>query len=394
MRTVRRKSKERSHVALLVETSHASGRDILCGITRFLREHDPWSLFIEPHGLEESFPHWLRRWRGDGIIARIQHRQHAEAVRAIGIPTVDVLGLIPEAQFPLVHVDDDAIARMAARHLEERGFRHFAFVGIGGLNWSMGRRDAFVESARRAGGDSQVYELPRRDESEASWEIIEDDLAKWVRRLPKPCGAMICSDQIGPKFLEACRRARVSVPDELAVIGVDNDGPLCEVCNPPLSSVRPNHEAVGYAAARLLDRLMRGHAPPAQPVWIQPQGIQPRLSTQVLAVDDRHLANALQLIREHACAGLRVDELARRVGLSRSVLQRRFRALLRRTIHDEIQNVRLQHACNLLAETDLPLVDIAEKSGFRHQEYMGVIFKKHLHFTPAKYRRNASQTRF
>jgi LacI family transcriptional regulator len=204
---------------------------------------------------------------------------------------------------------------------------------------------------------------------------------------------MLCSDQIGPKFLEACRRAGVSVPDELAVIGVDNDEPLCEVCNPPLSSVRPNHELVGYEAARVLEQLMQGARQPKRAIWIQPSGIQARLSTQVLAVEDHLLANALSLIREHACSGLRANELARHVGVSRSVLQRRFRALLKRTIHDEIMAVRLRQACALIANTDLPLAEIAEKSGFKHQEYMGVVFKKHFHLTPAQHRQRVTPHR-
>jgi LacI family transcriptional regulator len=246
---------------------------------------------------------------------------------------------------------------------------------------------------QKSGGDIQIYELPRHCEGEASWEIMEDELADWVRALPKPCGVMLCSDQIGPKFLEACRRAGVSVPDELAVIGVDNDEPLCEVCNPPLSSVRPNHELVGYEAARVLEQLMQGARQPKRAIWIQPSGIQARLSTQVLAVEDHLLANALSLIREHACSGLRANELARHVGVSRSVLQRRFRALLKRTIHDEIMAVRLQHACALIANTDLPLAEIAEKSGFKHQEYMGVVFKKHFHLTPAQHRQRVTPHR-
>lgn len=378
---------KRPHVALLVETSHASGRDILRGIARYLREHEPWALFIEPHGSKDSPPRWLRQWRGDGIIARIQDRAYASAIRAIGIPTVDVLGLVPAKQMPLVHVDDAAVALAAAQHLGERGFRHFAYVGIGGLNYSAKRREAFVRAVRERGGDSQYYELPRHCEGEDSWENMEDDLADWVRRLPKPCGVMLCSDQLGPKVLEACRRAKISVPAELAVIGVDNDEPLCEVCNPPLSSVRPNHEAVGYEAARLLDQLMRRKRPPAQPVWIQPLGIQARLSTQVLALDDRQLAKAIQFIHEQACAGLTTNEVARHAGLSLSVLQRRFRTALKRTIHDEIMSARLRHACALLAETELPLIEVSEKAGFKHQEYMGVVFKRHFHLTPAQYRR-------
>ena len=385
----RRKSGSRLHVALLVETSLASGRDILRGIARYVREHEPWSLYHEPRSLEESLPRWLRKWEGDGIIARIQNQTMAAEARATRIPTVDVLGVMSQKDFPLVHVDDEQVARMAAGHLLERGFRHFGYFGIEGENWSGWRREAFAQAVREAGFEVDVYELPRGRAGEGSWEAMEDELARWVAALPKPAGVMVCSDQRGAQFLEACRRAGAAVPDEVAVISVDNDEPLCEVCNPPLSSVDAGHVQVGYEAAALLDRLLAGQARPNRPILIQPQGVVTRGSTDVLAIEDRKIALVLRLIREHACNGIGVEALARQAGLSRSVLQRRFRALLQRTVHQEILNVRIKRACELLAQTDLPLVEIAERTGFKHQEYMGAVFKARLRRTPAQYRRDA-----
>ena len=385
----RRKSGSRLHVALLVETSLASGRDILRGIARYVREHEPWSLYHEPRSLEESLPRWLRKWEGDGIIARIQNQTMAAEARATRIPTVDVLGVMSQKDFPLVHVDDEQVARMAAGHLLERGFRHFGYFGIEGENWSGWRREAFAQAVREAGFEVDVYELPRGRAGEGSWEAMEDELARWVAALPKPAGVMVCSAQRGAQFLEACRRAGAAVPDEVAVISVDNDEPLCEVCNPPLSSVDAGHVQVGYEAAALLDRLLAGQARPNRPILIQPQGVVTRGSTDVLAIEDRKIALVLRLIREHACNGIGVEALARQAGLSRSVLQRRFRALLQRTVHQEILNVRIKRACELLAQTDLPLVEIAERTGFKHQEYMGAVFKARLRRTPAQYRRDA-----
>ena len=385
----RRKSGSRLHVALLVETSLASGRDILRGIARYVREHEPWSLYHEPRSLEESLPRWLRKWEGDGIIARIQNQTMAAEARATRIPTVDVLGVMSQKDFPLVHVDDEHVARMAAGHLLERGFRHFGYFGIEGENWSGWRREAFAQAVREAGFEVDVYELPRGRAGEGSWEAMEDELARWVAALPKPAGVMVCSAQRGAQFLEACRRAGAAVPDEVAVISVDNDEPLCEVCNPPLSSVDAGHVQVGYEAAALLDRLLAGQARPNRPILIQPQGVVTRGSTDVLAIEDRKIALVLRLIREHACNGIGVEALARQAGLSRSVLQRRFRALLQRTVHQEILNVRIKRACELLAQTDLPLVEIAERTGFKHQEYMGAVFKARLRRTPAQYRRDA-----
>eukprot|EP00825_Cyclidium_porcatum_P004178 TRINITY_DN11942_c0_g1_i3.p1 TRINITY_DN11942_c0_g1~~TRINITY_DN11942_c0_g1_i3.p1 ORF type:complete len:269 (+),score=30.63 TRINITY_DN11942_c0_g1_i3:147-953(+) len=260
---------------------------------------------------------------------------------------------------------------------------------IKGENWSQRRRQSFGSAVKQAGCALQCYELPRLRLRETSWESAEDDLAHWVAALPKPAGVMVCSDQRGPQFLEACRRAGVQVPDEVAVIGVDDDVPLCEVCNPPLSSVRPGHDRVGYQAAALLDALMQGREFPSGPMLLQPQGVTTRLSTEVLAIDDRQVADALRQIREQACAGLQVTELARHVGLSRSVLQRRFRTQLKRTVHQELLQVRVRRAQELLAETDLPLVEIADRAGFKHQEYLGAVFKARTGKTPAQFRRDA-----
>jgi LacI family transcriptional regulator len=377
------------HVALLVETSLASGRDILRGIGRYVREHRPWALFHEPRSLEESGPRWLKNWKGDGIIARVQNRQIADLVRQTRLPVVDVLGLVPEAGIPLVHVDDREIARLAAEHLRERGFRHFGYYGLADENWSVRRRDYFRNWLGSAGRQLAVCEQPRHDRSQASWENRENELARWICSLPKPVGVMVCSDQRGLDFLEACRRARVTVPDAVAVVGVDNDEALCEIAHPPLSSVWPAHNQVGYEAAALLDRLMQGGRPPTAPILIAPSGVKTRQSTDVLAIADPNISQALRVIREQGCLGIGVDDVSAAAGLSRSVLQRRFRKILGKTVHQEILNIRLQRACTLLTETALPLIEVAEQAGFTHQEYLGVVFRTRFGKTPAQFRREA-----
>jgi LacI family transcriptional regulator len=378
------------HVALLVETSLASGRDILKGIARYLREHEPWALYHEPRSLGEGLPRWLRKWKGDGIIARVQNQEMATAVKATGLPTVDVLGVVPQAKLPLVHVDDMLVARMAAEHLLERGFHYFGFFGLSGDNWSQRRRDCFRHALRLPANHFSVFELPRHVMTNTPWERRQDAIAQWLVDLPKPIGIMVGSDQHGPHLLEACRRAGIAVPDEIAVVGVDNDETLCEVCNPPLSSVNAGHQVVGYRAAALLSRLMSGGKPQLQPVLVQPQGVVTRRSSDVLATSDRQVAAALRIIRENVGPRLTATNVISQISVSRSVLQRRFRKEIGRSIHEEIVNARLKRARQLLAETDLPLVEVAERSGFKHQEYLGAVFKAHIGQTPAEYRREAT----
>ncbi|WP_435016398.1 substrate-binding domain-containing protein [Tundrisphaera sp. TA3] len=383
-------ARDRPHIALIVETSLASGRDIVRGIARYVREHGPWSIYFEPRSLEDLVPSWLDGWDGDGIIARLQNAQIADAVVATGLPAVDVLGVVRRPQLPLAHVDNGAIARLAARHFLERGFRHFGFCGINGLNWSDQRRDAFVRAVGEAGGECLIHALPT---GQVTWESEQDHLADWVRTLPRPCAVMACNDPWGQKVLEACRRSGVKVPHEVAVIGVDNDEPICFISDPPLSSVVPNHERVGYEAAALLDRARAGNIADDTAVYIPPEAVVTRQSSDVLALTDPEVAEAIYFIRENACRGVGVDEVCQHVSLSRSTLQRRFRRLLDSTILDELINARVGRAREMLAQTDLPIALIAERCGFGHQEYLGKVFRERIGQTPAGLRKRARSIR-
>jgi LacI family transcriptional regulator len=375
------------HIALLVETSLASGREILRGIARYLREQGNWSVFNSPRGRNDPAPEWLTRWKGHGIIARVTSPEMARILKKTRLPVVDVLGIIPKSGIPVVHVDDAAIAGTAFNHLFERGFRRFAFYGISGENWSENRRAAFLEKARTVHDDASVFEVSRSVFDEIPWEKRQDRLADWLRKLPKPAGLMVCSDQRGSDVLEACKRAGIQVPDEIAVVGVDNDEPLCEVCNPALSSIQPDCQTVGYEAAALLHRLIAGEVPPREPHLTPPGDVVTRLSSDVVAVEDPAVALAIKVIRERACAGISVDEIAQAAGASRSVLQRRFNSLIGHTIHDQIMRQRLKRAVELITTTSLSLPDIAEKSGFPHPEYMWTVFRNRLGKTPTQYRR-------
>ncbi len=379
----------RPHVALLVETSLISGREILRGISRYVHEHGPWAIYHEPRSLEAAAPAWLKTWQGDGIIVRLQHHHVAEAVQHTGLPAVDVLGVARSSRIPLVHVDNEAIGRMAAEHLLERGLRSFGYCGFAEMNWAEQRRTTFEQTIAAAGCKCRYFRLPLNTRSDSSWETQQERLAAWIQRLPKPVGIMACYDPVGQKILEACRRAQVAVPEQAAVVGVDNDETVCEVCNPPLSSVIANHAQVGYEAAALLDSLMHGGRKPKQPQWIDPAGVAVRHSSDILAIPDEDVVAALTLIHDKACEGLTVREVVAHVSISHSTLKERFRRILGRTIRDEMIRTQLKQAQHLLSTTDLPLRTVAVKTGFRHQEYMGAVFQSRLGKTPGQFRKEA-----
>ncbi len=222
--------------------------------------------------VEGWHPKWLDDWRGKGIIARLETDSLVEALKRTGVPAVDVLGDARHSTFPLVHVDDASISRMAAEHLIDRGFKQFGFVARAHEPWSDRRLAAFKDEVTKRGFDCAVLNVENIYEIEETFTTFIDHAAQWIAKQPKPLGLMLCNDTFGPPITQACRQAAVvAVPEEVAIVGVDNDEPICAICDPPLSSVDPNHEEVGYQAAALLDRMMAGKDFPSSPLLVSPK---------------------------------------------------------------------------------------------------------------------------
>jgi LacI family transcriptional regulator len=373
--------RKRRSVALLIETSNAYARGLLAGIMEYVRQHEPWSIYLPELARGDVPP----RWRGDGIIARIETKAIARAVTRARLPVVDVSAGRHVPSVPWIETDDEAIARLAVDHLHSRGFRHLGFCGESRFNWSRMRAEHFRKLGRAAGAEVHVYESSGRD----PWAQEHRALLSWVRRLPKPVGIMACYDIKAQQLLDVCRENGVAVPEEVAVIGVDNDPVLCSLTSPPLSSVIPNTRRTGYEAAGLLDRMMHGEKVPPKGHFIPPIGVETRQSTDVLALADREIAAAVRFIREHACDGATISDLLRVVPLSRRVMESRYRKATGRTPHQDLVRFRIDRVKQLLAETDHSLERIATLSGFDHPEYMSVAFKRETGTTPGKYRNEA-----
>jgi LacI family transcriptional regulator len=382
-------------VALIVMTSMSYGREILHGISQYIRECGPWTVYLEQRSLQDPEPPWLADWDGDGIILG-EACPTSEGIRRRPIPTVDLNEQVdpddPLAGRGRPHIQSDhrALGRLAAEHLLERGFTNFAYFGYPVFGWSRRSSEGFSTAVQAAGHSCYQY----RDAQPVSfghqlpsWEDEVDGASRWIGALPRPLGLMACNDFRGIQALDACRRAGVAVPEEVAVIGVDNEVLACEMANPPLSSVIPDCRRIGYEAAALLNRLMQGARPPRTTVEIPPVGIVTRQSTDVTAIADRCVAEAMTFIREHACEAIGVEDVLGQVMVSRSVLQKRFRAALGRTIHDAIAGVRLRRVKQLLVETDLSYEALAERAGFSSRAYMSTAFRRGTGATLAAYRR-------
>ena len=391
-------------VALLIESGRAYGRGILRGIARYSRTHGHWSILHQEWTWDDGIPMWLTSGGTDGIIARIETPNMLRELRQIGVPVVDVRETHDLPDIPVIGTDNRRTTEMAIQHLTERGFRNMAFCGFSGVEYSIKRRDHFLAILAAAKRPAPlVYEDPaarhgsstRRREKDAMLHAHE--LGEWLASLPKPIGLMACNDLRGRQVLNACRIRGIAVPDTVAVIGVDNDEVLCELADPPLTSVAPACEQIGYRAAQYLDAMMdRGVASRAKPlaaehIEIEPIGVVMRQSTDVVAMEDPRIVATVRYIRKHACEGINVEDVLDHLGanrqiISRTALDRHFFEILGCTPKNYIMRVRLDRVKQLLMDTDYSLTRIAQLVGIEHPEYLSVMFKNMSGQTPAAFR--------
>lgn len=371
-------------VALLVEASREYTRGLVRGVSRYNREHREWSVYYVPRGFPPLA--WFKDWHGDGILARIENRPMADAVLATGLPTIDLRRALAELDMPTIGPDDAAVARFALDHLRERGFRQLGCFGFWtGFHPALdARRGHFETLAAKAGLSCDTFRLPRR--GSRNWESALDRIIAWIRALPKPVGVMACSDDCGLQLMDACRRAGVRVPDDVAVVAAGNDDCLCNLALPPLSSIDLDPERIGREAAALLDRMMAGESVGPRHLVVEPRGVRARWSTDVLASEDDDVVRAVQFIRDHVAEPIQTSDVLRHVRMSRSAIEPRVRQVLGRTIHQEIHRARIERVKTLLAETDLPLKQIAAQTGFRYPAYMMRAFRRATGQTPTEYR--------
>ena len=383
-------------VALLIETSRGYGRSFLEGIVRYANLHGPWDFYLHPGDFFQALPE-MEQWGGTGIIARIETAGVAQAILDCGLPTIalDVSQNVPlealsKARLSEVASDSVKAAEVAAEHLLEQGLHNFAYVGEANRAWSGNRQKGFVNWLQRKGLTTEVYKLPESPRMQR-WEHEQPLLAEWIAALPKPVGVMASNDDRGRQVLEACRLAGVSVPMEVAVIGVDNDALLCKLSNPPLSSVELNAEEGGFRAAALLDGLMSGRVTAPERLFVKPSRVVQRRSTEFSAVDDPIVAAALHTIQTLAAKPITINEIVAPLKISRRSFEIRFRRAVGRTPHEELRRARLVRAKQLLVETSESIDHVAVSSGFCSAGHLCTSFVKEFNVTPAQFRRHQKE---
>lgn len=356
------------------------------GILDYARARGGWTFTRLPELLSPSVA-WLRHWPGDGAFVLLTSAADARAARSLRLPTVNLAGHFANPGVPSVTVDHQAIGRVAAEHLLERRFIRFGFYGVRGKWFSTQRRDGFRAAIKAAGGEYAVLEAGAPTETGTFWRDQQKELTTWLRKLRPPVGIMASSDLRAGLVFEACARLGLRIPDEVAILGVDNDPVACDFCQPPLSSVSRNDFRVGYEAAALLDRLIRGAPPPKAPILVPPDGVVERRSTATLAIEDSHIASLVRFIRGHLGECFGVERLLAQSKLSRRRLEHRFRETLGRSPYEFINELRVSHARRLLQEMEnRSLEEIAAACGFSEPRRLRLVFRKLTGTTPARYR--------
>ena len=384
-------TKQRKSVALLIETSNAYARGLLEGIVEYQRQRDSWSVFLPEQERGATPPRWLRNWKGDGVIARIETAEIAKSIAKLRVPVVDLSSSRRVADIPWVETDDEAIATLAFEHLFERGFRHFAFCGPKSFNWSTWRREHFLKRCQLASVPCECFQTDSPYSRSPVKSAKKPSLEAWLSKLPKPTGMLCAYDIQAQIVLDTCRNISLPVPEQIAVIGVDNDSLLCDLSHPSLTSVAPDARGAGFHAAQLLDDLMNGRVESGMSsLLMKPLGIVQRQSTDITAVSNDDIASAIRFIRDHACDGINVGDVLTHVHLSRRTLESQFLQATGKTPHDMIATIRIDRVQRLLQQSELSLDEIAKHAGFEHTEYMSVVFKKRFGISPGRYRRQTT----
>ena len=378
-------------VILMLEAIRSFDRGLLDGICKYSRLHGPWEFYLEPltyrrpqDRKEAMFR--LGKWGAKGIIAHIPY-ENAEKVLKLGLPIVAALHTFKQGpKLGQIIGDNLTVGKMASEHFLHKGFHNFAYCGFDHMPWSEERGKSYAENLFHAGYKIYSYEQPK-SQTQRTWDKEQVYMIKWLKSLPKPIGILTCNDFRGCHIIEACKMAGFKVPDQVAVVGVDNDKMPCSLATPPLSSVAWNSEKAGYDAAELLDKLMKNEKVADLKVIVRPTHVEVRESSDITAIEDPLVANALRFIRLNIKKLIQVTDVADALAVSRRSLEQRFRKSLGRSILDEIVDVRIEQVARMLLETNMSVWQIALSLGYPNTKNISRYFRRKMGMTPMQYRR-------
>lgn len=374
-------------VLAMIDLDFQQGRDALRGLMRYAQQHEPWRLLL-PMARDmnrELDTHLFER--ADALVLRTVDPRVIDLAGRCGKPVVSLVAApVRHLDIPVITGDGAAITRRGFEHLRSKSFERFGFFGYGEMNPSRSRRDVFRAACaehRLPCGDPMI---DRRDFTAGGAQVVGAKLARWLRRQEKPIGIMTPDDRLARLLAETCHTLGLAVPEEVGILGADNDLVFCESLAPTLSSVDPGLERMGLLAGQIIEQMLRGIRPEPYRNMLPPVGVVMRASTDVIASSDPLVREALSMIRAEASSGLTVAALADRFPLSRSAFERRFKAVVGRSPMQQVQRMRIASAKSLLRQTDLTVEAIAAACGFTSPKKLFTVFKRQTNLTPRQFR--------
>jgi LacI family transcriptional regulator len=396
------------NILLMIETSRKYGRGCLQGIASFSRSRPQWNLILHERSLVDSMPDSLLKQPIAGIISRAETKAQFELIQQLNVPTIDLRGKYSFINGATIVTNETQLNIMALQYFQELGLRHVAGCGYVQSDWSIRRLKNLPLLSSQFGMeflhplvipnlnqssyiDDGIQPELNTPEIEALGENEIEQLSQWLLSLPKPIGILCASDSRGRQLIKAARFANLSVPEEISILGIDDDELICEFTSPQLSSIIPDTYRAGFEAASLLDRMLFGDEVPTRQLEIAPKGIHKRDSTGLVRAMDEEVRIALRLIRQSGREAIHVEKLAQQLHISRSTLERKFRKHLGHSPKMEIENHRIGLAQQLLRTTDLPIEKIAYNIGFEERSNFIRCFRRVVGMTPSAYRNRENQ---
>ncbi|MFA6402957.1 MAG: XylR family transcriptional regulator [Salinivirgaceae bacterium] len=379
-------------IILLFDISEEYGKSLLTGITKYSKEHGPCLFcrmplyYRETLGMEKVVE-FAKEWEADGIIAQLYNSSDIKKIIDARIPLIAEDFKERFSDIPIITGGYIEAGQMGAGYFLNKGFKNFAFYGFKNIVWSRERAEGFEQYVSQHGYQVHYFEHEETPSREL-WHYKPSALSRWLISLPKPIAVMACDDERASHITEACKLAKIQIPEEVAVLGVDNDELTCNLSDPPLSSIALNMEQGGYETAKLMNLMIDNNQLNSYNVIVRPTHVITRQSTDITATTDKQISTALKFIHLNIDKNINVDDVLKQIPLSRRALENRFFKVTGSAVYKYICNLRIQKVTNRLLDTDKSIAEIALETGFSESKNLTRLFKQIKGTTPIKYRKN------
>ncbi len=382
-------------IILLIDISEEYGKNLLTGIAKYSKEFGPWLFCKMPLHYREDLSmekviKFAKEWEADGIIAHIYNNSNILKLKELKIPVIAEDFKERFTEIPNITGGYFETGQMGAKYFIHKGYKNFAFYGFKDIVWSRERGEGFEDFIKKHGGDVHFFETDKINSGEL-WHYKPSALSKWLTSLPKPIAIMACDDERASYVTEACKQSNIKIPEEVAVLGVDNDILTCNLSDPPLSSISLDTEQGGYEAAHLMRLLITNKEQKPYDIIVKPITVHTRQSTDICATTDEQIAKALLFIHQNIENNINVTDVLKKIAISRRALEKRFLDVTGSAVYKYICNLRIQKFTDKLLASKKTINEVAFESGFNDNKNLSRLFKQIHGCTPLQYRKDKSK---